>query len=222
MAVFFNGTSAFLPLSLHGQIQTGQNANLELIRDVVRYQLLYDNMLNRMRQYINLYTDGSYNELKQVFTPESINVILASNNDNAYYNDDVDNLVEFTYDSNTFIQYKRSMFSMLTGFTASIKQNDDLISKTLELQEKKDLLASKEKLIDYITNEFKDKISMDAFYITQKFNTNLILKPWFNLYLQMYGAPYDGIFNAEKMANVIEILINKNIITMEEFMNTYV
>jgi hypothetical protein len=110
---------------------------------------------------------------------------------------------------------------MLTGFSLSIKQSDDLISTTYELNQKKELLSSKEKLIEYITREFSDKISMDAFYITQQFSTNIELKPWYNLYLQMYGAPYDGVFNAEKMANVVETLINENVISIEEFMSEY-
>jgi len=147
---------------------------------------------------------------------------LASNNDSVYYNTDVDDLVDFTYDNSVFNQYKRSMYSMLTGFSLSIKQSDDLISTTYELNQKKELLSSKEKLIEYITTEFTDKISMDAFYITQTFNTNIQLKPWYNLYLQMYGAPYDGVFNSEKMANVVEILVNENVITIEQFVSDYV
>ena len=110
---------------------------------------------------------------------------------------------------------------MLTGFSVAVKQHDELTTTKDELNEKKELLLSKEKLIDYITKEFSDKISMDAFSISQKFNVNAVLKPWFNLYLQMYGAPYDGVFNAEKMANVVEILVNKNIIRLEDFMNGY-
>jgi hypothetical protein len=111
---------------------------------------------------------------------------------------------------------------MLTGFSLSVKQYDEVLACNSELAEKKELLSSKEKLIEYITTEFTDKISMDAFYITQKFNTNVLLKPWYNLYLQLYGAPYDGVFNAEKMANVVEILVNDNVITIEQFVADYV
>ena len=161
MSFFFDSNATFSPVSLHGRLQASNNANLEIIREVVRYQLLYQNMLNRMRQYINLYTDGSYNELKQVFTSEKLNALLLTNNEGVYYNTDVDDLVDFTYDSTTFDQYKRSMYAMLTGFSLSVKQNDDLVSTTLELNDKKDLLSSKDKLIEYITKEFLDKISID-------------------------------------------------------------
>ena len=221
MSSFFDATASAASVSLHGQLQTGQNTNLEIIRDVARYQLLYQNMLNRMRQYLNLYTDGSYNELKQVYTEANLKKLLTSNNRDVYYNTNIDDLVDFTYSPYTFDAYKSSIFSMLTGFSVAIKQNDELITTREELKEKKELLLSKEKLIDYITNEFSDKISMDAFYITQKFAINAILKPWFNLYLQLYGPPHDGVFNAEKMANVVEILVNQNIIRLEDFMNGY-
>lgn len=217
MSSIFDGSSGYTSVSLHGQIQSTQNANLDIVRDIVRYQLLYSNMLNRMRQYLNLYTSGSYNELKQVFTKSALNQMLSSNNDSFYYNTNVDELIDFTYDPNTFNNYKKSLFSMLTGFTLSVKQNDDLVAATAELNQKRELLMSKEKLIEYITQEFTDKISMDAFYITQDYSTNIELKPWFSLYLQMYGPPYDGIFDAEKMANVVEILVNQNVITLEQF-----
>lgn len=219
MSFFFNGSSSYIPVSLHGITQETSNKNLEFVRDIARYQLLYDNMLSRMRQYLNLYTEGSYNELKQEFTLTKLNELLASNNDSVYYNAQVEDLANFTYDETTFLQYKRSMYSMLTGFSLSVKQYDEVVSCNTELNEKKELLSSKEKLIEYITTEFLDKISMDSFNITQPFNTTIQLKPWYNLYLQLYGAPYDGVFNAEKMANVVEILVNDNVITIEQFIS---
>jgi hypothetical protein len=221
MTTVFETTVAAISVSLHGQIQNQGSSNVELIRDIARYQLLYNNMLKRMRQYLNLYTDGSYNELKQEFTTSNLNFMLLNNNDSVYYNKDVDILTDFTYDETTFNNYKKSLYAMLTGFTKSIKQNDQLVACEAELNEKRELLTSKDKLIEYITTEFIDKLSMDSFYITQQFSTTAELKPWFNLYLQTYGAPYDGVFNAEKMANVVEILVNTNVITMEYFMTGY-
>jgi len=217
MSSIFDGSSGFTSVSLHGQIQTTQNANLDIVRDIVRYQLLYTNMLKRMREYLNLYTTGQYNELKQVFTKANLNQMLAANNDAVYYNTNVDDLVDFTYDSQTFNNYKRSLYSVLTGFSVSVKQNDELVSTIAECKEKTDLLTSKEKLVEYIRREFTDKISMDAFYISQEYSTAIELKPWYSLYLQMYGPPYDGVFDAEKMANVVEILVNQNVITIDTF-----
>lgn len=221
MSSFFDSTASSISVSLHGQIQSGQNANLQIVRDVARYQLLYRNMLSRMREYLNLYTDGSYNELKQVYSEATLKKLLTTNGYDVYYNDDIDGLVDFTYDPLVFDSYKSSIFSMLSGFNVAVKKNDELIACHAELTEKRALLLSKERLIEYINKEFADKLSMDAFYMSQQFNVNAILKPWFNLYLQLYGPPNDGVFNAEKMANVVEILVNRNIITIEDFMNGY-
>ena len=221
MSSIFDGSSGFTSVSLHGQIQTTQNANLDIVRDIVRYQLLYKNMLSRMRQYLNLYNTGAYNDLKEAFTKTALNQILATNNDAVYYNTNVDELIDFTYDAQTFMNYKRSLYSVLTGFGLSVKQNEELVAATNELNEKKDLLTSKDKLIEYITREFADKISMETFDITQPFNTTVELKPWYTLYLKLYGPP-NGVFDAEKMANVVEILVNQNVITMENFIGDYI
>jgi hypothetical protein len=148
--------------------------------------------------------------------------MLTSNGRDVYYNDNIDSLVDFTYDPLVFDSYKSSIFSMLTGFKISVKKNDELIACNAELNEKKALLLSKDRLIEYINKEFADKLNMDAFYMTQKYNVTAILKPWFDLYLQLYGPPADGNFNAEKMANVVEILVNRNVITIEDFVNGYV
>ena len=36
-------------------------------------------------------------------------------------------------------------------------------------------------------------------------------------YFELYGAPNDGVFDVEKMATVVEILLESNEITMDQF-----
>ena len=98
-----------------------------------------------------------------------------------------------------------------------MKQNDQLEVVKLELEEKRDLLSSKEKLIDYIRSELADTMMMETFRISQTYNAQAVLKPWYMRYLEMYGAPNDGNFDAEKMATVVELLIQEKVITMEDF-----
>jgi hypothetical protein len=59
---------------------------------------------------------------------------------------------------------------------------------------------------------------METFHLTQTYQEQAVLKPWFMKYFEMYGAPYDGVFDAEKMATVVELLIEENVITMEQFL----
>jgi hypothetical protein len=58
---------------------------------------------------------------------------------------------------------------------------------------------------------------MDTFRISQTYNAQAVLKPWYMKYLELYGAPYDGVFNTEKMATVVELLIQQKVITLEDF-----
>jgi hypothetical protein len=58
---------------------------------------------------------------------------------------------------------------------------------------------------------------MLAFSSNQIYNTTIVLKPWYERYLTEYGAPNDGVFLNEKMAIVVQQLINEGVITMEEF-----
>jgi hypothetical protein len=192
--------------------------NLEYARDIYRYQTLYNLVLYQMKNYLNLFTDGSFNELKEVFTESKMKTLMQTNRNSTYYNPTITDLTNFKYSPNTFQQYKNNIYSLLTGFSLVIKQNDTLENITNELKEKTELLSSKDKLIEYIRTELTDTMMMETFNITQTYNVQAVLKPWYMKYLEMYGAPYDGVFNAEKMANVVELLIQERVITMEDFL----
>jgi hypothetical protein len=215
-----DGNAGAVGRSLHGLTQaTGSNQNLEIVRDVYRYQILFDGVIERIRQYTNLYTSGKYLELKKKFTPAVYRKLLDTSNPDNYYNTTVDDLIDFSYNKTTFDGYKSNMYSIMTGLNKAVAQFDDLVSITNEYNQQEEVLNNKEKLIDYIRTQFSDKISTDAFYISQTYGTDVILKPWFSLYLQLYGAPPFGVFDTEKMANVVEILIKRGTITMAQFVN---
>lgn len=215
-----DGSAGAVGRSLHGLTQAGSsNQSLDLIRDVYRYQILYENVIYRLQRYTNLYTGGSYSDLKKFFTKAEYNKILLSNNNDNYYNNTVDELVDFSYNPLTFSHYKSNMYSIMTGLETAVKQYDQLNFTVNEFKQQEAVLTNKEKLIEYIKVQFLDKISTDAFDISQPFTTDVYLKPWFSLYLQTYGAPPSGVFDAEKMANIVEILIKNGDITMSQFVS---
>lgn len=213
------GSAGYVGRSLHGQTQSGSGQNLDLIRDVYRYQILYENVVFQMKKYTNLYINGRYDELKNLFTPKAYNDILKGNVTDNYYNTDIDDLVNFTYDPATFSYYRSNMYSILTGLNTAIKRNDMCLAVESDLTEKNKLLNNKDLLVQYFKTQFIDRMTMDAFYLSQTYNTEVFLKPWYSLYLTLYGAPYDGVFDSEKMALVVEQLIGEGTITMQEFIN---
>ena len=192
--------------------------NMNYARDLYRYQILYDNVLYEMRTYLSFFTNGSFKELRNVFTDSKYRSLLATNRPSTYYNKNITDLKNFKYSPTLFQNYKNDIYSILTGFSLAVKQNETLENATNELTACRELLSSKDKLIDYIRSELSDTMMMDTFRISQTYNAQAVLKPWYMKYLEMYGAPYDGVFNTEKMATVVELLIQEKVITLEEFL----
>jgi len=206
--------------SLHGLTQMGSsNQNLDLVRDIYRYQILYENVIYRLQKFTKLYNGGKYSELKTEFTTEEYNQLVLTNLNDNYYNNNVDELVNFTYNSATFSYYKSNMYSIMTGLNKAVSQYDQLNFTVNEFKQQEEVLTNKDKLIEYIQTQFTDKRTTDAFNIAQPFTTDLYIKPWYNLYLTTYGAPPSGVFDAERMATVVEILIKNGTITMSQFVS---
>jgi hypothetical protein len=219
MATRSEANAGYVGRSLHGQTQAASGQNLDLIRDIYRYQILYERVVYQMRKYTNLYTNGKYVELKEMFTESEYDSIISSNKTDNYYSIEIDELINFTYDSGTFGQYRSNMYSILTGLKMAMNQNEKLLTCETNLKEKNTLLNDKDLLLEYFKKQFRDRMSMDAFFISQSYNIDVVLKPWYSLYLTLYGAPYDGVFDAEKMGLVVEQLINEGTITMQEFID---
>lgn len=215
-----DGNAGAVGRSLHGLTQSGStNQSIDLIRDIYRYQLLYENVIYRLQKFTNLYTAGKYLDLKTEFTTEEYNQLVLTNLNDNYYNNTVDELIDFSYNSTTFSHYKSNMYSIMTGLNKAVAQYDQLNFTVNEFKQQEVVLTNKDKLIEYIQTQFIDKRTTDAFNISQPFTTDVYLKPWFSLYLQTYGAPPSGVFDAEKMANVVEILIKSGEITMSQFVS---
>jgi hypothetical protein len=215
-----DGNAAAAGRSLHGLTQSEtKNQSLDLIRDIYRYQLLYHNVVESLQRFTNLYTAGKYAELKTEFTQEEYNRLVVTNLNDYYYNTNVDELVDFSYNQATFSYYKSNMYSIMTGLNKAVDQYDRLNFTVNEFKQQEAVLTDKDKLLEYIRTQFSDKRMIDAFDISQPFTTDVYLKPWFSFYLELYGAPPSGLFDAEKMANVVDILIKRGDITMGQFVS---
>jgi hypothetical protein len=193
------------------------NSDPEYKRDLYRYQKLYENVVVTMSDYTTLYTSGDFSTLKTKYNEAEINRLTANTQRSKYYNDTVQKLIGFQYDSNTFSLYQDNMLRSLRSLYLAMREHDNFIYANSLANEKNAILTSKEMLIEYIQTVFTDKSNMEAFNISQSFNVTAELKPWYGLYFQMYGAPSNGVFDALKMAEVVDILIKRNEITLEEF-----
>ena len=222
MASFSSTSASASSKSLQGNLNNiTSNTNLELIRDIYRYQLLNTYVVNNLNSYINLFTRAKYTELKSSYTDSKRkNISLVIGNDSFFYNTNIDNLDGFNYDSATFNSFRSSSKAVISGLEMSIKQFDQVKELEADVKYYETILSTEKNIIEYI-NQHKE-VSQFAFDTTQVFNVKHVLKPWYQRYLAIHGPPNDGIFQNDLMADIVIELIREGVITEEEFItNTY-
>jgi len=222
MASFSSTSAAASSKSLQGNLNNiTSNTNLELIRDIYRYQILNTYVVNNLNDYINLFTRAKYAELKKAYTDtkrKNISLIVA--NDSLFYNTNIDNLDGFNYDSATFNNFRSSSKGLISGLEMAVKQFDQVKQLETDVKYYENILSTEKNIIEYI-NQHKE-VSQFAFDTTQVFNVKHILKPWYERYLALYGPPNDGVFQNDLMADIVINLIREGVITEAEFItNTY-
>jgi len=222
MTSFSSTSASAISKSLQGNLNNiTSNTNLDLIRDIYRYQLLNSYVVNNLNAYINLFTKAKYGELKTSYTDAKRKIIsLIVANDTFFYNTNVDNLDGFNYDSSTFNSFRASSKGVISGLEMAVKQFDQVKELEADVKYYENILSTEKNIIEYI-NQHKE-VSQFAFSTTQVFNVKHVLKPWYERYLAIHGPPNDGIFQNDLMADIVIDLIREGVITEEEFItNTY-
>jgi hypothetical protein len=216
MASFIGTSAGYYGRSLHGHIQIQSTATLDLSRDIYRYQILYFNVVQILNSYINFFSTGDYQNLKKKLTVKTQNQLTAIiQNPDYFYNTNIDNLNGFTYDANMFENFRNNTYYILDGLIQAVSQFDQLDALKNQEAQCDAILSSEQSILEYL-NAGKNP-SVVAFTANQKFNTDIVLKPWYERYIILYGPPNDGIFQTEKMAIVVQQLINEGVISLEQF-----
>jgi hypothetical protein len=216
MAVFIGTSAGYYGRSLHGHIQIQTGTSLDVSRDIYRYQILYSNVIQLLNSYINFFSTGNYTSLKSKLTIKAQNQLTSIiKNSDYYYNTNIDNLNDFNYDANMFENFRNNTYYILNGLIQAVSQYDQLDALQNEVSECRDILSSEQKIIDYLNSNKQP--SMVAFTANQAYNTNIVLKPWYERYIILFGPPNDGVFLTEKMAISVQQLINEGVITLEQF-----
>ena len=210
---------------MHGVNTTGGTGVLtEAVRDFYRFQLLYNNVLRQLSINLGQYSVGNYDALTKSITENQKNLLLTSiTSKTKYDNSKVTNLEGFLYDSSLFTSYKSFTINILNGLVASIEYyKEKVLIDTLN-----DELSQYKKILDNNSDEFlilkylnDKKIELKPLDIEMVFDFGIELKPWYTNYLITYGPPENGVFNPERMAEIVGKLIDGGVITLEDFINT--
>jgi hypothetical protein len=203
---------------------------LDLKRTVYRYNLYYEYILSNLTNALTLYSEGKFTELESQFPSSQLKIVALQNlNFDLIYANRIDTLTDVsgtaydydkTLDDAMFINYKEMTGKVLTGFGHSLETQNLLATSQERAYELQTILDTPSMLESYIQQ--KRNITHFAFDAVVPLQLSIQLKPWFRDYLREYGPPYDGVFDAHRMARVVQNLINTGEITAEEFIEASV
>jgi len=210
--------------SIHGQTTSGVSTNQDQVfkyqLSLYKYQYLYDTVITQLNTYIRYFSIGNYTELKKNFTTKTYNSLLMSAKAKNFDTSDINNLVDFIYNPTKFELMRESTYRVIDGLEKTISlvnQNITNEKDITELTKYKNILDDPKLLIEYIDSQRLN--TMPLFQSTEAFQVQYLLKPWFEAYLQTYGAPPNGVFESDKLAEIVLKLVSDGIITEDQFIN---
>lgn len=205
--------------SIHGALGGGGIYNT-YTQDLYRYQILYDTVITELNVYIKYFSTGDYDNLTSKFTVPKYNNLLLRAGAQSFNTNNVNDLVGFEYDPNKFDLMRRSTYNVIDGLEKTltvVKQNIAYVQDISGLTYYKTIIDNPKLLIEYIENQRMNRM---AFQATETFQTQIKLKPWFEEYLKIHGPPGNGVFQSDLLAQIVINLIETNVITEEEFINS--
>ena len=172
-------------------LKVNQN-DIEQVEDILLN--LYDNIILTTNNIFTNFIEGPIDE--DLYSIENVTLLIKRINSQSNLNvNGLERILDNLRKSLTVIQ---KAFNIL-------KENEQLKKDLEEKNEQLDILNDLEKLQDYI-NELNNSIRKRVYLFKEqqaKMNINPSIKQEYVLYIQKYGLPPDGIFDAEKLAEFL-------------------
>ena len=210
--------------SIHGLTSSGVSTNQDIVFkyqvSLYKYQYLYDTVITQLNTYIRYFSIGNYDQLLKTFTPKTYNTLLMSAKSKNFDTNDINDLVNFVYNPTKFELMRESTYRVIDGLEKTItlvNQNITYKKDITELTKYKNILDDPQLLIEYIESQRLN--TMPLFQATETFQVQYLLKPWFEAYLQTYGPPPNGVFESDKLAEIVIKLVSDGIIKEDDFIN---
>ena len=227
MTSYTSASSVSSSRAIHGVTTTSNTSATYLYSlKLYKYQLLYKNVLSQLAPFIKYFSAADYESLTTKFTILEYNRLIYASNIKKYNDENV--AASFSnfnsdpaYMDLQFNNYVADSFLIIDGLWASIPFSNTLMDLKIEnidlTTNYKDVLDDPIKLQNYINAR---SINVLPFQASETFNTQIIIKPWFLVYLQTYGPPSDGYFRSDYLSTIVTDLINNGTITEAEFLNS--
>jgi hypothetical protein len=195
--------------------------------DYYKFQLLYNNVYNKLTKALQYYSEQDYENLLRDFSDNEIPNLINLINNNDFYNNnnDVNTITNVVYDITLFDSYKRSTLNIITGLQGSLQiNNTNKILKDNETGLKQYETALNIKNKEFILNYINSNLNyiQTPTDIINAFELEIEIQPWYSEYLIQWGPPNNGVFDTVKLTNIVNALINDPTsgVTLDQFLNS--
>lgn len=217
MSLRVDGNSTQLR-SLHNEAQSvATNINAEIAQDLYTIQELYYEIFSKLVSYMELYSGGFFDTyLKSL--PETTVIGITTRIQNIDINDTtiLENPSIFRIDPSLPAKYKDVAEYIMNTIKQTLTERQRVVNLQVENTEYrtfKDILEDHQRLNDYI-KEVQNTSYLFTADVT--FSQPIQLKLWYQVYLERYGPPGDGVFDTDLLGNIIEELIAADLIKEDD------
>lgn len=204
--------------SLHNEGQgLVQNINAEIAQDLYTLQELYYDIFSKLVSYMELYSGGFFDTYLNSL-PEEVVIGITTRIQNINVNDTtiLDNPSLFVLDPSMPSKYKGVSEYILNTIKQTLTERQRIVNLQLNMEECKtfrEILENPDKLNEYIKEIQRTSYLFSA---EATYNQPVQLKLWYQVYLDRYGPPGDGVFDTDLLGNIIEELIAAGLVREED------
>lgn len=179
-------------------------------KQIIQFDLLKQHILDSLNLYITYFKDGNFSELNESFNEEQQNEIGQKLISDTLFTITQESLDNYTNTNQMFDQYRSFIFKVIDGLNTSVqlnKKNQHLTIQNNTLQSFSDILKDPELLNEYIDAHYNNlNINSSLLSETVTLNIGLDLKPEYEKYVELYGFPSGGVYDAAKLQAIIKYL----------------
>jgi hypothetical protein len=224
MTSFYNSNANAASKSVVGVTPNSAGAaNIEAAKDFFRFQQLYNNALNLIKTDLGYFSTGNFDSLSNALAQNANEYLLNIYSTQLYYNesiDNIDNLNKLIRDPNVFEGYIIVMQQILDGLNkgVALQNTNNILTYTIEQNKLGNGIPLDEETIQTFLNNRKTEFIPFAEKVIYR-QDNLDIKIWYATYLQQEGPPPNGLFNINILSAIVNDLIVKGVITLDDFIS---
>ena len=200
------------------QMQNYQNNNKTSVEqvDMYKFQTMYSNALNTLKNDIANLKNSRFNELLSFDDKKYLAALDSTSFTAAAYNSaKITSLQGYSRNSLTFVQYRNIFNDIVTG----IKAVNTLSSKVATLSSENVQLQAELNTFRPLLSQLNASFNVNIYTEANVNITQTELLPWYAEYLYLYGPP-SGAFDGEKLSSIVDRQVQAGLYTLDDFINT--